>query len=280
MATLQGIIFSQGNDGTMTWNPLRQAVKINKRKWGGKQIGEAMWMRDLTVAHCAHLCERLRLYNPVNPAPLQWASCWSIIFSLLLDFCSIFYNLANPLLLLDSFNFCTNISTRCWLLALPRCFLQSACSWHYNNNKVCFGLFSLPSLLCVSCCLCASQFFYVRGSRMRADCIDGTKCVEICRSMNNFYTSDQAPILWLVACCCLFDLSNAVTKHNLELFWVNVHLKDSYANKTTLKWCLTSVYMWFNLGRPFENQIDPRWSIIGVAGLSIRAEIAFTSQST
>jgi hypothetical protein len=117
-----------------------------------------MWMRDLTVAHCAYLCERLRLYNPVNPDSLQGASCWSIIFSLLLDFCSIFYNLANPLLLLDSFHFCTNISTRCWLLALPRCFLQSACSWHYNNSKVCFGLFSLPSLLCLMLLVCISIF--------------------------------------------------------------------------------------------------------------------------
>jgi hypothetical protein len=125
------------------------------------------------------------------------------------------------------------------------------------------------------------NFFYVRGSRTRAECIDGMKCAKICRSMNNFYTSDQVSILWLVACCCLFDLSSSVTKHNLELFWANVYFKDLYANETTtLKWCLTSVYMWFNSSRPFENQIDLRWSIIEVAGLSIRAEIAFTSQTT
>jgi hypothetical protein len=171
MATSQGIYFSQGNDNTTTWNPLRRAVKINNSKRGGKNWrsyvsegfdGCSLRMRNWVLG-CAHLYERLRLYNPVNPAPLRWASGWSIIFNLLLDCYSIFYNLANPFLLLDSFHFCTNISTRCWLLALPRCFIQSACSWHCNNSKVYFSLFSLLSLLYVSCCLYASQIFLCQG---------------------------------------------------------------------------------------------------------------------
>jgi hypothetical protein len=29
------------------------------------------------------------------------------------------------------------------------------------------------------------KFFYVKDSRTRAECIDGTKCAEIRRSMNN-----------------------------------------------------------------------------------------------
>jgi hypothetical protein len=110
------------------------------------------------VLGCAHLCERSRLYNPVNLAPLRWASGWSIIFSLLLDCHSIFYNPDNPFLLLGSFHFCTNISTQ-MLTSSITLMLYSSRSCQCNNSKVYFGLFSLPSLLCLMLPLCISNFF-------------------------------------------------------------------------------------------------------------------------